>query len=380
MSPKNKIPLVWAEVDLKNLRANLSALKRSLVSKHTEILAVVKADAYGHGMKVVARELARQGVAFFGVANIDEALELRKALPAAKILVLGTFHEQQLPLYLSARIRPSISSLEDMRLVQRAAQRKKTPFAVHVKIDTGMGRLGVWWEDAEAFFHQAVKMRRVRIEGVYTHFSSADHKDGSITTKQIALFNGTLALLKRLNIHPRYFHAANSLGAIRFHKTHLNLVRPGIVLYGLNPYRGGRLSIKLKPLLCLKTRISFLKKTAKGRSISYGATYHTSKPTWIATLPVGYSHGYRLGLSNKAHVIVRGRRCPVVGRVTMDHTLVDVGHVPGVKRWDEVTLIGKQGRVEISAEDIASLMQTIPYEVVCSIHSRIPRFYKHIGK
>ena len=171
-------------------------------------------------------------------------------------------------------------------------------------------------------------------------------------------------------------HASNSMGLVRFKSAHLNLVRPGIILYGISPFKDGKLPQGLKPVLTLKTRISFIKDTEKDRTVSYGATYLTPRRTRIATLPIGYSHGYRVGFSNKAFVAIRGRICPVVGRVTMDQTLVDVGHVRDVQRWDEVTLIGKDSPVEVKARQLADLIETIPYEISCSIHSRIPRFYK----
>jgi alanine racemase len=193
----------------------------------------------------------------------------------------------------------------------------------------------------------------------------------------MALFEQIIGKIKRLGFHPRFLHAANSMGLMRFRKSHLNLVRPGILLYGIAPSEEDCVPKGIRPVLSLKTRVSFLKNVDKGRSISYGGTYETASSTRIATLPVGYSHGYRVAFSNKAFVIIGGKKCPVVGRVTMDHTLVDVGKVLSVRRWDEVTLIGKDGKVGVSAKDLAALIDTIPYEIVCSIHSRIPRIYKN---
>ena len=189
-------------------------------------------------------------------------------------------------------------------------------------------------------------------------------------------FRAVLEKLHLIGLKPRYAHAANSLGLARFKQSHLNLVRPGILLYGLNPGKGWMPPLKLKPVLSLKARISFLKEVESEQPLSYGRTYKTSKATRIATLPIGYGHGYRVGFSNKGFAVVRGRRCPVVGRVTMDQTLVDVGAVPGVKRWDVVTLIGQDGKSAVSAEELAAVLDTIPYEIVCALHSRIPRIYK----
>jgi alanine racemase len=369
----SKMPLVWAEVRLANLAWNLQAIRKSLAAPGTGILAIVKADAYGHGMKAVAAELWRGGVRFFGVANVDEAVELRGLLPAAAILVLGSFHKSQVPSYTRHRIVPTVSSLEDAGHFTRALK-KGARFPVHLKVDTGMGRLGVWHEDAAPLFKALAKEGKLSVDGLYTHFSSADG-DRRFTEEQFARFERAIAKAAAAGLKPRFFHAANSMGLARFKRSHLNLVRPGIVLYGINPSKAA-LAWKPRPVLSLKARISFMKDVAKGRTISYGATHVTRRPTRVATLPVGYSHGYRVAFSNKASVLVRGRRCPVIGRVTMDQTLIDVGAAARAARWDEVTLIGRDGRAFVSAEELATLAGTIPYEILCSIHSRIPRYYR----
>lgn len=372
-------PLVWAEVSLPVLVRNLRIIRSMISRSATEILAVVKADAYGHGMKRVARALAQEGVGFFGVASIEEAVELRSVCSKEKILALGTFHHSQTPLYIRHRIRPTISSLEDAEILERKLQNvhsRSVHFPVHVKIDTGMGRLGVWHADAGDFFGKLKSYKNISVEGLYTHFSRADHTDRRFTERQMECFDASARKAKALGFAPRYFHAANSSGLLRFKKFHFNLVRPGIFLYGIPPSPRFFVPRGLRPILSLKTRISFLKDVEKSRTLSYGATYRAPRDTRIATIPVGYSHGYRVGFSNKAFVVIRGEKCPVVGRVTMDQTLVDVGRLSRVKRWDEVTLIGSSGIEEISAGDLAELAQTIPYEIVCAIHSRIPRIYK----
>ncbi len=377
MSPgKNRKPLVWAEVNLNHLRHNLRQIRRAAKKSGAQILAIVKADAYGHGMKMAAKALEREGVSFFGVANIDEALELRKLCPKAGILVLGSFHKDQVSAYVRKRILPTVSSLEDAKVLQNFLAKTRIHFPVHLKVDTGMGRLGVWHEESEKLFRGILKCKNIRVDGVFTHFASADHSDKTSTRKQIRIFERVIREVGRFGISPRYFHAANSLGLLRFKKSHLNLVRPGIILYGLNPLGSGRLPMKLKPVLSLKTRISFLKEFGPGRTVSYGATYRVPQRTRIAVLPIGYSHGYRVGFSNKSRVLVNGQRCPVVGRVTMDQTLVDVGQTARIKRWDPVTLIGREGKNNVTAEELAKIAETIPYEIVCSIHSRIPRIYK----
>ena len=374
---KNKPkPHVWVEVDLDKLRRNLRAIRSRLAGPHVETLAIVKADAYGHGMKEVARALKGEGVRFFGVASVEEALELRHVCKKERILVLGSFCADYISIYAGSKIMPTISSLEDIRALGRGL---KKPLRVHVKIDTGMGRLGVWHRDARVFFEELKRHKdKIVLEGVYTHFSSADHADKRRTQEQIRLFNEAVSVVRSLGFAPRYFHAANSMGLAHFKKSHLNLVRPGILLYGVQPREVRSLAKSLRPILELKTRVSFLKEIEKGRTISYGATYRAPKKTRVATLPIGYSHGFRVGFSNKGFVAIRGQLCPVVGRVTMDQTIVDVGGVPSVRRWDPVTLIGKNGGVELTASGLAGILGTIPYEIFCSIHQRIPRLYKGI--
>ena len=370
---------VWAEVDLNNLQHNYRILRALANRSGADILAIVKAEAYGHGMVPVALVLHKEGARFFGVATLEEALKLHQALPGVKILVLGSFHGSQVAQYVKANIRPTISSLEDLRVFEKGLRgTKRVP--VHVKVDTGMGRLGVWHEDALHLFKALRDFKRVELEGLYTHFSSADEKKPDFTKLQMRRFEEVLKHLPALGLRPRYVHVANSLGMTRFKQTPSNLVRPGILLYGLNPLKGGALPKGLKPVMSLKARISFLKEVGAGQPLSYGRTYETKKATRIATVPVGYSHGYRVGLSNKAFVVVKGLRCPVVGRVTMDQTLVDVGRVPGVRRWDVVTLLGRDRKSRVTAEELAKALDTIPYEIVCGIHSRIPRVYKGLKR
>lgn len=377
MSPSKNKPLVWAEVDLNKLRKNFRFIRSLLAHpQKVETLAVVKADAYGHGMKAVAQALKKEGVRFFGVANVDEGTELRRAIGRGpRILLLGSFREEDLPRLLRHRLIPTLSSIEEARAL---CARLKKPFPVHVKIDTGMGRLGVWHEEAASFFYfLKANDNLLKVDGLYTHLASAD-SDAELTRAQLKKFNAAVRAAKQAGLAPHYFHAANSAGVARFKDAHFNLVRPGILLYGVSPVPQARWAAKLEPILELKTRIAFLKDFDKGRAASYGATWRAAKKTTVATLPVGYSHGFRRSFSNAGQVALRGRLCPVIGRVTMDHTLVDVGSVPGARRWDEVTLIGRDGKAEVTAQALADAIGTIPYEIFCSIHQRIPRLYKGI--
>ncbi len=367
-------PFSWVEIDLGCLRHNLKQICAHTQRNASGVMAIVKADAYGHGMPVVAKTLYGEGVRFFGVANLDEAMQLNQVCPQAKILVLGSFHASQVPDYVAHGIRPTISCQEDLNIFEKNVSRGKHP--VHVKIDSGMSRLGVWHEQALNLFKGALGKKSLEIEGVYTHFSSADEKNGAFTSLQMHRFETVLEKLGQMGIKPRFIHSANSLASTLFPDARFDFVRPGIMLYGLNPAKDHPPALKLKPVLSLKAKISFLKEVPAEIPLSYGRTYMTKHSTLIATIPMGYSHGYRVGFSNNGFVLVRGKRCPVVGRVTMDQTLVDVGDVPGVKRWDVATLIGKDGAMSVKAEELAESLGTIPYEIVCAIHSRIPRIYK----
>ncbi|HDZ77186.1 MAG TPA: alanine racemase, partial [Candidatus Omnitrophica bacterium] len=241
-----------------------------------------------------------------------------------------------------------------------------------IKVDTGMGRLGVWHRDALSFIDKINNLAFIDMEGVFTHLSSAD-SDTDFTNEQIAIFDTILRKLESRGVNIRLRHVANSAGLIDFKSSHYNLVRPGIIIYGLIPSFG--IQVKVKPVLSLKTKIIYIKKTPKGRSISYGRSFVTKKNTMIATLPVGYGDGYPRALSNKAKVLIRGQEASIVGRVCMDQIMIDVGHIKNVKTADTVTLIGKNKENIIRAEDLAALSDTICYEIVCGIGNRIPRIY-----
>lgn len=370
-------PLVWADIHLDRLQHNLRLIRRMAKGSKCEILAVVKADAYGHGMEHAALTLQSAGIRFFGVATLEEALQLRRACPKTDILVLGSVNPSDAGVFIRNRITPTLSCWDDWRALEASAGRNAS-FPVHVKIDTGMGRLGVWHEQALPFFLKARQSGRLRIEGVYTHLSSTDEACHDFTSLQLHRFETLIEKLKLYGMLPRWVHAANSLGLVRYRSAHLNLVRPGILLYGLNPWPNAKLPLPFKPVMTLRTRISFLKEVPAGQPISYGRTFLTAQKTKIATLPIGYSHGFRVGLSNRSQVLVRGRLCPVVGRITMDQTLIDVSDAPSVRRWDEVTIFGDSQAGSLSAEELAKTLNTIPYEIVCGIHSKVLRVYKGV--
>ena len=363
----------WAEIDLRAIAYNYRQVKK-VVGKNINVMAVVKANAYGHGTVEVSKALERLGVAYLGVATTDEAIRLRDHGIKSPILILGHVLPEEVKPAMERDITLTICGYELMESIKAAAKRG-IKAKVHVKIDTGMGRIGIWHEEAMHFIKNISQEKDVVIEGIYTHFSSAG-RDDFFTNYQIEAFEKLLSKLEDFDIDIPLKHAANSIATVDFKRSHQNMVRPGLIIYGMYPKYTFPKLIRLKPALAFKTRVAYLKDTPAGRSISYGRTYITQKATVIATLPVGYADGYERNLSNKAEVLIRGKRAPVIGKVTMDQTMIDVGRIHGVKVGDEVVLIGRQGRNEIRAEKIARLAGTIAYETVCSISNRVPRVYK----
>jgi alanine racemase len=343
------------------------------VGKRAKILVVVKADAYGHGAVEVSQRLRKCGAQYFGVATVSEAIELRKNRIKDPILLLTASSNQDFSILARYNITPTIADLSTAVSLNKKLSRLARKMSVHIKIDTGMGRIGIWHKEAVDFILYLSKLRNLILEGIYTHFPSAD-EDEEFTKLQIASFDRLIDDLKMHGIDIPLRHAANSVGIMRYKDAHFSLVRPGLMLYGLYPDIKHKRFIKLRPVMAFKTAITYLKDVPAGRSISYGRTFITTRWTKIATLPVGYADGYNRLLSNSGQVLVRGRRCPVIGRVCMDHTMIDVTGV-GVKSGDEAVLIGRQNNLEITAEDIAHLCSTISYEVVCWVSKRVPRIY-----
>ena len=361
------------EVDLSAIRDNYLILKQYL-SAGTKMMAAVKANAYGHGIVEVSKKLVECGVDYLGVACVDEALTLRKSLIRKPILDLGAFLKSDIEAIVENDITATVADWNLAKDLDACARRLKKKAKIHVKIDTGMGRLGIWHQEADLFILKLCSLKNILIEGLYTHFPSAD-SDKEFTRSQITLFCALVHKLEIKGLKIPLKHLANSMAIVGFKDSHFNLVRPGLAIYGLHPKEELLDKIHLKPVLTFKTKVVYLKKVQKGRSISYGRTYITKRKTKIATLPVGYGDGYNRLLSNRGKVLIRGRFCPVVGVVCMDQTMVDVGSLKNVSLEDEVVLIGSQGSNTIRVEDIASLCHTIPYEVVCWISICVPRVY-----
>jgi len=363
----------FAEVDIEAIRHNLEIVSH-IVKGGTKILGVVKADAYGHGMEEVSKAIMDY-VDYFGVASIDEAAVLRRIGIKKPVLVIGAILPEEIEGVLKFNIIQTVSDMEIPERLSRLALAKNKKVKVHVKIDTGMGRLGFWHEEAVVFIKKIARLKNIIIDGIFTHFPDAE-ADKVFTYSQIRNFKYLIEVLWENNIFIPVKHTANSMALIDFKDSHMNMVRPGLMMYGIYPKASLMKNILLKPALSLKTKITHMKLIPKGRSISYGMTYVTKRPTRIATIPVGYGDGYSRRFSNKSHVLINGVLCPVTGRVCMDMCMVDVSNVPDVKTGDDVILIGSQGDKIIRAEELARIIGTIPYEVLCNIGRRVPRIYK----
>lgn len=369
--------LTWAEIDLNAIRHNFRVLRK--LAGTAKILTVIKADAYGHGMLAAARVLVQEKVDFIGLSNLTEGIALREAGIKTPVLLFETTLPEQAKDIIDYKLTPTVCTYELAAALNRAAQKHKRALPagrqgvdIHVKVDTGMGRLGIWHEQAPGFIRKLSRLRNLRIQGIYTHFPSAD-TDRAFTRRQIQQFTALVEQLRKNGCRISYVHAANSMGLAGYKARIFNLARPGLMLYGLYPHPGLKKKIILRPAMSVHSRIIFLKRIEKGRSVSYGRTFTARESMTVATLPIGYSDGYLRGFSGTAFVLAGGRRCPVLGRVTMDQIVVDVSKVKNPRLGMPVVVLGK----EIPADELARLAQTINYEIVCSLGSRLPRIYNN---
>jgi len=367
---------VWAEIDLKAIARNMQEIRR-LVSPRAGIMAVVKADAYGHGAVEVAQAALVNGAGRLAVATIAEGKELRAAGVNVPILLLGYTPYSQFAEVINLSLSQAVYTLEMAAVLDAAAARLGKQATVHIKIDTGMGRLGLQCgEVATKEALQIARLPHLDVEGIFTHFATADSRDKSYAMQQFNLFVSFLDGLRKAGLEIPLQHCANSAALIDLPQTHLNMVRPGIIIYGLYPSGEVQRSvISLQPAMTFKTRVAQVKKVPANCPISYGAIYRTPRSTVIATLPVGYADGYNRLLSSKGKVLIHGQKAEVVGRVCMDQCMVDAGHIDGVCPGDEVVLFGRQREVVLPVEEVAEAIGTINYEVVCMINSRVPRVY-----
>lgn len=362
----------WADIDLDALTHNL-AVVREQAGPGVDVMLVLKADAYGHGAVPVAWHLMRQGVACLGVGDSTEALELRAAGVTGPILILGALVAGEMEDVIRGGIRVTVHSGDRVRALAAAAERSQSRVGVHLKIDTGMGRLGCKPERARGIAREVRRSALLELEGICTHLASTSARRAEATAKQVERFRRALSELEREGLRPRWRHAYASGALWAGLRPDFNLVRPGMAVYGVGPSEAA--SGRLVPALAWRTQIVFLKDHRRGAQIGYEGTWTAKRPSRIATLPVGYNDGYRFAFSNKAEVLVRGIRCPVVGRVSMDYVCVDVTHVPGTSVGDVATLLGGDGQERIGVEELATLAQTIPYEIFCGIGRRVRRVY-----
>lgn len=368
----------FAEINLAALRENYAVIRASVPSR-AAILAVVKADAYGHGFLEICRELERQGVDAFGVAFLAEAIQLRKSGIDKPILLLGGVYPGQEKKCVGFTISTTVFSLEQAKALDTAAGKLYRKALVHLKVDTGMGRLGVPYDQVPALLDALKLLPNLYLEGVVSHFASADELDESgqyFTRLQSERFEWVVQQIRRAKFAPRYLHIANSAGALLKDYPFCNLVRPGIALYGALPSDDFRGRLSLRPVMRLKSKIAMLKWVEPGTTISYGRRFSAPRQTLIASVPVGYADGYPRALTNTAKALVRGERAAVTGTVCMDWIMLDVTDIPGVGIGDEVVLMGedRQGNC-IRTEELAGWAGTIPYEILCGISKRVPRVY-----
>lgn len=368
----------WIEVDLDRFAANLRAI-RGLVGGGTELLLVAKADAYGHGAVEMALAAEAEGVSLLGVATLHEGLQLRLAGCRLPIIALSPLLPAEIAEALGNDIDSTVGDLDFARQLSAAAVRMGRPARFHVEIDTGMGRIGVREGEAEAFLAQVAQLPKLRLASVYTHFPDADNTDLTFSTEQIRRFRDLLRRLEAAGMRPPLAHAANSAGTVNLPDARLDCVRIGLIGYGIHPpYDLARPAVAA--VMSLRSRLVQVRDLPAGTSISYGRTCVTRRPTRMGVVPVGYGHGYSWLLSNRGEMLVSGQRVPIVGRVTMDLTMVDVTDVPEAAVGSEVVLFGEQAGAQLPVEEVAGWSETLPYEVMCTIGKRVTRLYCRGGR
>lgn len=367
-----------ATVHLPALAHNLGELRR-LLAPHVEILAVIKADGYGHGCLAVAETLARLGIRRFGVATVQEGVLLREAGILEDIIVMGGILPEQVKDLVHANLIPALSDVGTVQALSQVVSQHDRPYPVHVKVDTGMRRLGFAHKEIRSLFQSPLFPDTLLCQGVMTHLADADNPDPAFTLFQLDRFHEAVSSLPADGPPPRR-HAANTAGILWHPRAHLDMVRPGLSLYGYAPVPGRETSVSLQPVMSLTTKIVHLKTAGRGEPVSYGDVYRTRRDSRLAILPVGYAHGYNRRLSNTGEVIIRDRRFPIVGRICMDMTVVDVTDDPTIKPGDDVILMGKSETQAITAYDLANWQDSIPYEVLCNLGLKVPRVYEPLAE
>jgi len=367
----------WVEVDLDRFAGNLRAI-RGRIGERCGIFLVVKADAYGHGAVEMAEAAEREGVAILGVATLHEGIQLRQAGSRLPVIVLSPLLASEIGEALAHDLDPTVCDLDFARALSEGARAAGKPARCHVEIDTGMGRIGVREEDAEAFLAELAALPGLRVASAYTHFPDADAADLSFSHAQAARFRALLERLDPMGLRPPRAHAANSAGTLNVPEGHLDWVRVGLIAYGHRPPHTP--DIALQPVMSLKSRLVQVRTLPAGSPISYGRTFITARPTRVGVVPVGYGHGYSWLLSNRGSMLVHGARTPILGRVTMDLTMVDLEAAPNARVGDEVVLFGEQLGATLPLEELARWSETLPYEIMCTIGKRVSRIYLSGGR
>lgn len=371
---------VQANVDLSAIKHNILEIRKKL-NENTKLMVVIKADAYGHGAVPLAKAIGNSGnIDYYGVAIIEEAVELREAGIDKPILVLGYTPKEQYDLVVAYDVAQTIFQYEMAEALSLEAKRQNKLAKIHIKVDTGMTRIG--YADTKENIEEIKKiaaLENIEIEGIYSHFAQADEEDKTSGELQLNRYINFTDMLKKEGIDIPMKHMANSAGIIEFPQAYFNMVRCGIATYGIYPSdEVNKEEIKLVPAMELKTHVIFVKDVEPGVGVSYGAIYVTSKKTRVATIPVGYADGYSRNLSNSGKVIIHGKFAPIIGKVCMDQFMVDVSDIEEVKQGDTVTLLGRDGELYISAEELALWSHSFAYELVCTVGKRIPRVYTEL--
>jgi alanine racemase len=361
------------EVDLDRITTNLAAIRQRTAP--ARVMAILKANAYGHGLATLAQHVVNLGVDTLGVAVLEEGLLLREAGIEAPILVLGGILGNQVPLFLRHNLALTASSIDKLNQINEAARQMGVKAKVHLKIDTGMERIGVHYYSAEGFLEASLKCPHVEVEGIFSHFANADSADLTHARLQLERFQEVLRFYEQRSLPTPLRHMANSAAVLQLPESYFDLVRPGILLYGVYPSAEVQRTIAVQPALAWKSHVVYFKVVKPGHPVGYGSTWETDHMVRVVTVPVGYGDGYFRSMSNKAEVIIRGQRYPVVGRIAMDQITVNI-EWDSAYNDDEVLLVGESGEARITVEDLAEWAGTIPYEILTNINTRVPRIYK----
>ena len=372
MNPTNAIRPAHVEVSLGAIVQNYDAIRAHVGT--ASVMPVVKANAYGHGIVEVALHLMNHGASCLGVALLEEAIVLRQAGVTLPILVFGGVATRQIPQFIAHGLMMAASSIDKLRQIDEAASAVKTKARVHLKIDTGMERIGVHWYSAEKLLEASLRFNNVEVAGIYSHFANSDATDLTSAREQLSRFLDVLEFYSKRGLPPPQRHIANSGGILQLPESHLDLVRPGIMLYGVYPSREARQAVALQPALTWRSQVVYFKVVQAGSPVSYGGTWQSAHPVRVVTVPVGYGDGYFRALSNRGAVLIRGQRHPIVGRVCMDQFMVNLEWGTAYN-GDVVTLVGRDGDETVTAQDVADAADTIPYEVLTNINARVPRVY-----